>query len=502
MSDETNPSGGVVTNTYDITTGAVSGHQTRWPDGKKKNMSGLDTKTSVFVPDCSDDTFDIGSIKSANYVFLCEGLSDAQAMETLMAGTRAMKGYWQVVGALSASTLSSIATKIDQLMFPGNQLVVVPDMDTPGWLAAASAVAKTRKAWTRVLLIGDKEGEDVRSVVGSHGSLSELGEHIVEQLEETSHIVVSPYHDNYYVEPMSGLVNKAVSNELEKHPVKRGKYFATRVFSNPPVVLGAFGLRSGLIASMVGPPSSGKSAVALAAGLAMASCPVGEEDMFGGESITGGAVLWIASEGEHSLPSRVAAWQQLFAPEQYKAREWPNQFGVVTAYDSRKYGPGNQENLDKMLRHLSAACEQEEFQPKLVVLDTLAASLSHSGLDENSQAGMSSVLDWAYLAVETLRFDEKYGPAVLMVHHTGKDEDRGPRGHSSYHGALDVEIQVRNNFLQGQEYANEAKVFFSKNRYGESRGLSLFALEPGGYTDKQTGKPAGVRAVYQERFGA
>ena len=37
---------------------------------------------------------------------------------------------------------------------------------------------------------------------------------------------------------------------------------------------------------------------------------------------------------------------------------------------------------------------------------------------------------------------ERTGAHVLVVHHTGKDEGRGPRCHSSLRGAADAAIEI------------------------------------------------------------
>ena len=71
---------------------------------------------------------------------------------------------------------------------------------------------------------------------------------------------------------------------------------------------------------------------------------------------------------------------------------------------------------------------------KLVVVDTLARAIAEG--DENTADDMGApiaVLD---------RVREATGAHVMLIHHTGKDEARGIRGHSSLNGAADMTLHV------------------------------------------------------------
>lgn len=69
-----------------------------------------------------------------------------------------------------------------------------------------------------------------------------------------------------------------------------------------------------------------------------------------------------------------------------------------------------------------------------VFLDTLSRALC--GADENASEGMGGGIAGA----DAIRLAT--GATVVLVHHTGKDESRGARGHSSLKAALDTEIEV------------------------------------------------------------
>ena len=67
---------------------------------------------------------------------------------------------------------------------------------------------------------------------------------------------------------------------------------------------------------------------------------------------------------------------------------------------------------------------------RLIVVDTLARAMA--GGNENAPDDMGKLLN----NVEALR--QGTDAFVLLIHHTGKDEAKGARGHSSLKGAADT----------------------------------------------------------------
>lgn len=90
-------------------------------------------------------------------------------------------------------------------------------------------------------------------------------------------------------------------------------------------------------------------------------------------------------------------------------------------------------NPDDVLRLLQTMRHHNRFGG-IVCIDTMAKSAP--GMDENSSSDMSVYIK----AMETIA-EEAQG-CVLLVHHSGKDGDRGPRGHSSFLAGIDAAIQV------------------------------------------------------------
>jgi hypothetical protein len=92
----------------------------------------------------------------------------------------------------------------------------------------------------------------------------------------------------------------------------------------------------------------------------------------------------------------------------------------------------------------------EKVEPRLVVLDTLARAMTG---DENSTRDMGLVVNRCDL------IRRKTGAMVMVIHHTGKDEKRGPRGSSALTGAFDTEL-----FLNGSSDTYVLRC--RKQRYG------------------------------------
>jgi len=85
-----------------------------------------------------------------------------------------------------------------------------------------------------------------------------------------------------------------------------------------------------------------------------------------------------------------------------------------------------------------AFCKKlETVKPQLVILDTLARSAV--GLNENDAKDMGLMISFLDAIKVKLR------TAVLVVHHTGKEEGRGMRGSNALEGAVDAAFQVTRN---------------------------------------------------------
>jgi len=101
----------------------------------------------------------------------------------------------------------------------------------------------------------------------------------------------------------------------------------------------------------------------------------------------------------------------------------------------------------------------------LVVVDTLATTFE--GGNENSSEDMG-------LYISNMKYIQRHADTgVLIVHHSGKDQAAGARGHSSLRAATDTEIEVMSE-KKGERYYRQIRT--RKQREGESDLTIKFGL--------------------------
>jgi hypothetical protein len=169
------------------------------------------------------------------------------------------------------------------------------------------------------------------------------------------------------------------------------------------------------ISRLCGAPSSAKSFIALDWALSIA-----EGVPWLGHEVDQGQVIYICAESTGYVIPRLDAWRQEHkmskTTEHFRIIDYP-----VPMLDERIIG------------YFILALQQEQFQPKLIVIDTLARCFGNG--DENSTQDMNAFVN----ACERLR--SVFARAgVLVLHHTGKDLSKGGRGSTALFGAVDIEF--------------------------------------------------------------
>ncbi len=137
-----------------------------------------------------------------------------------------------------------------------------------------------------------------------------------------------------------------------------------------------------------------------------------------------GAVVYVALEGTQGLKNRIEAMKREGILE--PGAPFFVCFSPVSLLDP--------EHADKLVESIKEAAAQSELPCRLVVLDTLARAMA--GGNENAGEDMT----FAVKMIDRLRAET--GAHVAVVHHSGKDEAKGARGHSSLRAAVDTEIEV------------------------------------------------------------
>ena len=178
-------------------------------------------------------------------------------------------------------------------------------------------------------------------------------------------------------------------------------------------------MQDGCASVIYGASNSGKTffAIDLAAHVA-----TGRE--WQGKEVEQGAVLYIALEGRSGAKNRIKAMRQRgILPE---GAPFYLCFSPVNLLD-----PTHPEAIKRMIESVSA---QAEMPVRLVIIDTMARAMA--GGDENSGEDMGE----AVKSIDIVK--EATGAHVCVIHHSGKDQARGARGHSCLRAAIDTEIEV------------------------------------------------------------
>jgi hypothetical protein len=188
--------------------------------------------------------------------------------------------------------------------------------------------------------------------------------------------------------------------------------------------------------------SHGKSALAFH----LIACLSAGKEFFGraGERVP---VLYIMAEGQGGLAKRIAALRQFDnLPDTAPWEIYPQSVDLGNVEQMRQ--------LAAMIRILKRRYEASEI---IVVLDTWFAMMPGRG--ENDSVDISRVEAGAR------HLQDEGGATIIAIAHTGKNPEKGVRGHSSQPQFADVMVQLIGS-AGGQRY----DIRVQKNRDGE-RGL-------------------------------
>ena len=198
------------------------------------------------------------------------------------------------------------------------------------------------------------------------------------------------------------------------------------------------------LACIYGPSGSGKSFLAIDLGCAVSS---GLPHWFGA-AIKAAPVVYVALEGTAGIRQRVAAWEARNGMASRSALR------ILLGEFTLTQGANAEALARDVLNSVGVGA--------VVIVDTL--NQSAPGADENSSAEMGQVLSNAK------RLADGVQGVVILVHHAGKDQSKGMRGHSSLFAAMDTVIEVAQK--DGQRMWR-----ISKSKESEGSGARAFDLE-------------------------
>ena len=144
----------------------------------------------------------------------------------------------------------------------------------------------------------------------------------------------------------------------------------------------------------------------------------------GKHRVDGGAVLYVTLEGRRTFANRISALKKTNRLNPAAPLYVVNStFNLLTPDD-----------CGALVESVIEIVDKSKTPVRLIVIDTLARAMA--GGDENSSVDMTS----AVRAVDEIK--TATAAHVMLIHHPGKNEAKGARGHSSLRAAIDTEIEV------------------------------------------------------------
>jgi len=208
-------------------------------------------------------------------------------------------------------------------------------------------------------------------------------------------------------------------------PIKLVNWSELPVASSPYLVKNviaksAFGI-------IYGAPGSMKSFLAMDL-----ACHIAMGRDWHGARVKQGPVCYIACEGGDSIGRRMLAWRQFYNVADEEAPEVP----LFVIRQTVNFGTKEKGDNDagRVSNRITEIEKELERKFSLIIVDTVSQSLA--GQNENSPEGLGAFI----FLMNKLR--EQTEAAVLGVHHTGKDAEKGARGWSGLLGAVSTEIAV------------------------------------------------------------
>lgn len=200
-----------------------------------------------------------------------------------------------------------------------------------------------------------------------------------------------------------------------------------------------------------------------------------------GRRVEQGGVIYCVLEGGAGFRNRVAAWRTVKGLQSIPFAAIPASLNLL---DPAADTP-------RLIEAIKGAAAKIGMPVKLVVIDTLSRAMA--GGNENAPDDMGALVQ----NMDTIRMET--GACVVFIHHSGKDQAKGARGHSLLRAAIDTEVEVvasegddksativkQRELKKGDVFGFTLKVVeLGENRHGEK--VTTCLVEP-----KEAGQPSG-----------
>lgn len=206
------------------------------------------------------------------------------------------------------------------------------------------------------------------------------------------------------------------------------------------------------LGAFYGAPSQGKTWTAVDV-----ACHIAAGKPYFNRQVLGGGVVYIAAEAGRGILKRRKAWMIAHGYSTLPLAV------ISTAPDLGSRASAEATDLSDLVRDMKLQVPYLGEPLRLIVIDTLARVMPYA--DENSGQAMGTLI--RNVAELASNFDDCL---VVLVHHTGKNGSAGLRGHSSLHGATDVEWLISSS-------GDQKKVVLQKIKEATDRLSWTFALE-------------------------
>jgi hypothetical protein len=185
-----------------------------------------------------------------------------------------------------------------------------------------------------------------------------------------------------------------------------------------------------------------------------------------GRDVEQRGVLWLAMEGSYGAQNRVIAWCK---HHEIDAETLP--FAIIPVALNLLDPEADTEPLLAVMKTVGA---RFTIPVGWTIVDTLSRAMA--GGNENAPDDMGA------LVTNGTRLQQAGKSAVLWIHHAGKDDAKGARGHSLLRAATDTEIEIT---ADGPQRMAQVK----KQREMDCDGVFSFQLETVELGLNKRGKP-------------
>lgn len=424
--------------------GQITGAQLIDPQGCKRMLTGSQLKGS-YVALRHDEAL------QPERIIVTEGVATGLAVATFTTGS--------VFVALSATNLRAVALVLRH-KYPDTPIVIAGDQDcepsqplNPGRHHAQNAALAVHGFVTLPPTEYKADWDDYRRQVGNVQAKADF--------EAGLYSPPDPDGPDKLAKETADTCNSRFHTTL---PIRCGSegYDARQDY----IIKGL--LPCNALASIYGPSGSYKSFLAIDW-----ACRVASGLSWATRKVAQGAVIYVVGEGGIGVARRIRAWEQAC----YQGQRLTSLFRI----DCPVF-PASPESLKEVLEaiaHIQRRCAQPI---RLIVLDTLARCFG--GSDENAARDMGAFIQGCDI------LKARTGAAVLIIHHSGKDQDKGARGSSAFRAALDVEFHVR------REHDRHALVLScTKMKDAQEPPRQAYDLRPVALYDDEDGEPVSSLVV-------